>query len=255
MTKTASVIKTTKGSEKKWSEVLNLNRRHDLQLPIEIAKFDSELKRTNRSHQRQKDRTERNWAHRHETWYQDDFDFRNHLLQQLKPITRRFKHIDSLRSQGNEQQDEAFTENGASLLSMETVNGTKGRSELPPLKPSKKQRTTIRHFRNYAGEDQPLSNVVLSKRHCSKAMQEYEPRLNSHQHGAFLDVAQRFLKRHPEMIEKSVDVAGKQRQQQQHVKAQIENEQERTRLAALNFGQQLDEEKSRESDSDTDGTY
>lgn len=249
MTKTASVIKTTKGSEKKWSEILALNRRHDLQLPIDIAKFDNDLKRTNRSHQRQKDRTERNWAHRHETWYQDDFDFRNHLLQQLKPITRRFKHIDSLPLHENEQQDET------SLLSMESVNGRTGRSELPPLKASKKQRTTIRHFRNYAGEDQQLSNVVHSKRQCSKVMHEYEPRLNSHQHGPFLDLAQRFLKRHPEMIEKSVDVAGKQRQQQQHVKAMIENEQERTRLAALNFGKQLDDEKSHESDSDRESTY
>ena len=248
MTKTASVIKTTKGSEKKWSEILTLNHRHEKQLPIEIAKFDEELKRSNRSHQREKDRTERNWAHRHETWYQDDFVFRNHLLQQLKPITKRFKHIDSLPMPETEKSDDLLTENDASLHSIQSGNETKIPSELPPLKPTKK-RTTIRHFRNYAGEENQLSNVVLSKLQCSKMLHDYEPRLNSHRHAPFLDLAQRFLKRQPESIEKSVNAAGKQRQ---HVKTLIENEQERTRLAALSFGQQIDEEKSKESNSEED---
>ena len=44
VTKAASVVKTTKGSEKKWSEILTMNRRHDLQLPIDIAKYDQEFK-------------------------------------------------------------------------------------------------------------------------------------------------------------------------------------------------------------------
>ncbi|CAF3135250.1 unnamed protein product [Rotaria sp. Silwood2] len=223
VTKTASVVKTTKGSEKKWSEILSMNRRHDLQLPIDIAKYDQDLKRTYNSHQRHKYQAERIWANKHETWYHDDFLFRTHLLKQLKPITRRFKHIDSLSLDDNQdqqqQQNQILNEDEVEVLSPTTSiiekkeNPTK---ELPPIKQNKK-RSSIRHFQNYANEETRPPNIVLSKLVCSKVLNEYEPRLYSHAHASFLDVAQRFLKHKPESIEKRVDHKMKQQQQKQYL--------------------------------------
>ncbi|CAF0919952.1 unnamed protein product [Rotaria sordida] len=269
VTKTASVVKTTKGSEKKWSEILSMNRRHDLQLPIDIAKYDHDLRRTYNSHQRQKYQTERIWANKHETWYHDDFLFRTRLLKQLKPITRRFKHIDSLSSDDNQdqqqkqQQDHILSEDEMEFLSSPASTMDRRESPnkvLPPIKQNKK-RSTIRHFQNYAGEETAPSNSVLSKLICPKVLNEYEPRLYSHGHASFLDVAQRFLKHKPESIEKRVDHKTKQQQQQkQYFKVLIENEQERTRLAAIKFQQQLQEDKSKENnyddlDDDNDSFY
>ncbi|CAF1240485.1 unnamed protein product [Rotaria sp. Silwood1] len=254
VTKTASVVKTTKGSEKKWSEILSMNRRHDLQLPIDLAKYDHDIKRSYNLHQRQKYQAERIWANKHETWYHDDFLFRTHLLKQLKPITRRFKHINSLSLDDNQdqQRDPILNEDEIELLSSKTSiiekkeNPTK---ELPPIKQNKK-RPSIRHFQNYANEETHPPNVVLSKLVCPKVLNEYEPRLYSHAHASFLDVAQRFLKHKPETIEKRVDYKTKQKQQKQYVKVLIDNEQERTRLATLKFQQQLQEDKNKEDTYD-----
>lgn len=246
VTKTASVVKTTKGSEKKWSEILTQNRRHDLQLPLEIAKYDSESKRTFRLYERQKDRAERNRTNRHETWYQDDFLFRNRLLQQLKPITKRFKHVDSLSMQDDQTIQPIFDENQVAIVTFAKTSKEKQRVELPPLQRTKKI--------TFVDETKRFTNPVFSKIRCPKVLHEFEPRLNSHRHSQFLDVAQRFLRRQPEMIEKGIDSTGKQ-QQNTRVKALIENEQERIRLAALTFGQQLQDEKERETISETDSYY
>ncbi|CAF3151790.1 unnamed protein product [Rotaria socialis] len=271
VTKTASVVKTTKGSEKKWSEILSMNRRHDLQLPMDIAKYDHDLKRTFNIHQRQKYHTERTWANKHETWYHDDVSFRDQFLQQLKPITRRFKHIDSLtptdnygQQQKQQQQDERILNDSEMELLSSTIMTTSDRKEkfmreLPPLKQNKK-RSTIRHFQNYSGEDIIQSNGVLSKLLCPKILHEYEPRLYSHAHASFLDVAQRFINRKPETIEKRADNKNKQKQQKQYYKFLIDNEQERTRLAAAKFQQRLDDDKNKENnynnlDDDKDSYY
>jgi uncharacterized membrane protein len=257
VTKTASVVKTTKGSEKKWSEILSMNRRHDLQLPLDIAKYDTELKRLFNSYQRQKHQTERLWAHKHETWYQDDFIFRNHLLKQLKPITRRFKNIDSLAShdaQDQQMKNEILNDEELDLLTSKNKDKKSKiiKQELPPLKQTTNKRATIRHFQNYARDEShpPPANAVLSKLVCPKVLNEYEPRLYSHAHAPFLDLAQRFLKHKPELVEKGLDYNDKQKQQNQYFKNLIENEQERTRLATIKFGQQLQDEKNKENNSD-----
>jgi hypothetical protein len=251
VTKTASVVKTTKGSEKKWSEMLSQNRRYDLQLPIDIAKYDHELKRAFNSYQRQKDQTERIWAHKHETWYRDDFVFRNHLLKQLKPITKRFKHINSLSLIDSPQQqpEQILNEEEMSVLALKKDQQTSPVKELPPLKQTKK-RSSIRHFQNYPGEQIQPANSVLSKLFCPKILHDYEPRLYSHTHAPFLDVAQRFMRRKPELIEKGPNYNEKHKQQKQHFKMLIDNEQERTRLAALQFGQRLQEDKIKEDSYD-----
>jgi hypothetical protein len=254
VTKTASVVKTTKGSEKKWSEILSMNRRHDLQLPLDLAKFDTELKRSFHSYQRQKHQTERLWAHKHETWYQDDFIFRTHLLKQLKPITRRFKHIESLSSnddQDQQQKNEILNDDEMENLSLKKKDKKSKtiQKELPPLKQTRK-RSVIRHFQTYAGDEPRPPKAVLSKLVCPKVLNEYEPRLYSHAHGPFLDVAQRFLHRKPELIEKGLDYNDKKKQQNHYLKLLMENEQERTRLAAVKFGQQMQDEKDKENNSD-----
>lgn len=246
VTKKASVVKTTKGSEKKWTEVLAMNRRHDLQLPVDIAKYNTEFKRTYNCQQRQQSQTERLWANKHETWYHDDYLFRNHLLKQLKPITRRFKHINSISLQDNEDQQptEILNQDEIEILSVKKSSN----QDLPPLKNTNKY-TTIQSYQNFnSNQFQPRRpKVVFSKLICSKVSHECTPRLYSHHHGPFLDVAQRFLKRKPEMIEKGVDYHDKQRQQKQYLKMLIENEQERTRLATIKFGEQLDNEKIRDN--------
>jgi len=252
VTKKASVVKSTKGSEKKWSEILSMNRRQDLQLPISIAKYNSEFKRTYNCYQRQQNQTERTWAHKHETWYQDDFIFRNHLLTQLKPITQRFKYMNSISSQDNEdkKKENRILKKDESLALKKSSN-----KELPPLKQIKKG-STIQHL-----HDEPeQSKMVFSKLICPKILNKYEPRLYSHHHAPFLDVAQRFLNRKPEMIEKDIVYNDKQKQQKEYLQILIENEQERTRLAAVKFGQQLQDEKNQEndsnnSDSDDDDYY
>jgi hypothetical protein len=246
VTKTASVVKSTKGSEKKWSEILTMNRRHDLQLPIDIEKFNAQFKRTYKLYQRQQNQTERTWAHKHETWYQDDFIFRNHLLQQLKPITKRFKNIDSLSVQENENEN--FNGDEMEVLSLKKTS-TK---ELPPLKQTKK-RSTTQHSND---EKTRRPNAVFSKLVCPKVLNECQPRLDSHHHGPFLDIAQRFLEHKPELIEKGPDYSEKQKRQKEYFKNLIDNEQERTRLATIKFGQQLDDEKSKENnDDDFDDDY
>ena len=250
VTKTASVVKTTKGSEKKWSEILTMNRRHDLQLPVDIAKYDSTFRRTYKLYQRQQNQTERTWAHKHETWYQDDFVFRNRFLKQLKPITKRFKNIDSLSVPDNNDDDER-KENGIlnddelEVLSLKK-SSTK---ELPPIK-SPKKRTSIQHFQNIDNEKSRRQNAVLSKIVCPKVLNDCQPRLDSHHHASFLDVAQRFLNHKPESMERRPDNSDKHKRQQKYLKSLIENEQERARLAAIKFGQDLENEKSKDGDSD-----
>lgn len=246
VTKTASVVKTTKGSEKKWSEILTLNRRHDLQLPLDIAKYDTEFKRTYNLYQRQQTRTERSWAHKHQTWYQDDYLFRNRLLTQLKPITRRFKHVQSLSPNGNdddhENENDILNPDEMEVLTMKKPALKK---ELPALKRTKKKplMTTL--------EDRPRrNNQVLSKLVCSKMLQSYEPRLYSHHHAPFLDIAQRFIKHKPEGLEKGANNNERQKQQKKYLKNLIENEQERTRLAAMQFKQRLEDEKNKETNGD-----
>jgi hypothetical protein len=269
-TKTASVVKTTKGSEKKWSEILSMNRRQDLQLPVNIEKYSTAFKRTYNCHQRQQEQTERTWAHKHETWYQDDFLFRNHLLKQLKPITRRFKHIDSLspssgskslslpdlidQQQQQQQQNEILNEDEIKILSLkQPVN-----KQLPPIEQTKKRSyyQDRRQSNNY-NEQSERKKEVFSKLICPKILHEYEPRLYSHRHSEFLDAAQRFLKHKPEIIEKGIDSNNKQKEEQRkYLKTLIENEQERTRLAAIKFGKQLEDEKNKETDSnDFDDDY
>jgi hypothetical protein len=81
-------------------------------------------------------------------------------------------------------------------------------------------------------------------------LKEYEPRLYSHNHGPFLDVAQRFLKRKPELIGKSLGYNDKKKSQNQYFKTLMENEQERMRLAAIKFHKQLEDDKHQEKDSD-----
>lgn len=270
VTKTASVVKTTKGSEKKWSEILAMNRRHDLQLPMNIAKYDHDLKRSFNIYQRQKYHTERTWANKHETWYHDDFSFRDQFLQQLKPITRRFKNIGSLSSINNrdhvkqqQEQNPIFNNDEMDLLSSTIITTPdikeKPTKALPPVKYNKR-RSTIRHFQNYSTDDITQSTGVLSKVLCPKMLNEYEPRLYSHAHASFLDVAQRFLNRQPENIEKGGDNKNRQKQQKQYVKVLIDNEKERTKVAAAKFRQQLEEDKMNEIslntvDDDKDSFY
>jgi hypothetical protein len=251
VTKTASVVKSTKGSEKKWSEILTMNRRHDLQLPVDIAKYNSAFRRTYKLYQRQQNQTERTWAHKHETWYQDDFIFRNHFLKQLKPITKRFKNIDSLSVQDNDDYEKK--ENGIlnddelEILSLKK-SSTK---ELPPIK-SMKKLPNIQKFPNHENEKPHRKKAVPSKIVCPKVLSDCQPRLGSDHHASFLDVAQRFLNHKPEIIEKGPDYNEKHKRQQKYLKSLIENEQERTRLAAIKFGKDLENEKSKGSDSDDD---
>jgi hypothetical protein len=247
VTKTASVVKTTKGSKKKWSEILSMNRRHDLKLPIEIEKYNTEFKRTYNICQRQQNQTERIWARKHETWYQDDFLFRNHLLKQLKPITKRFKDINSLSRQDNDDQhsqDGILNDDEIEIVPLKKSPD----QELPTLKKTKKC-STIQNFQI----NEP--KTVFSKLICPKVLHDYKPRLDSHHHAPFLDVAQRFFKHKPEIIEKGVDYNDKKKHQKQYLKNLIENEQERTRLATIKFGQQLQDEKNKENSSnDFDST-
>ena len=249
VTKTASVVKTTKGSEKKWSEILAMNRRHDLQLPLDIAKCNNEFKRTYNFYQRQQHQTERSWAHKHQTWYHDDFLFRNRLLTQLKPITRRFKHVHSLSPSGNDDEEEH--EHG--ILNADEVDVLTSKKsstkELPALKRTmKKQRASIRPVEDKIRRENP----VLSKLVCSKVLQPYEPRLYSHHHAPFLDIAQRFLQHKPEGLEQGANNNERQRQQKKYLKNLIENEQERARLAAMQFGQRIEDEKNKENAADDD---
>lgn len=239
VTKTASVVKNTKGSEKKWSEILSMNRRHDLQLPLSIEKYNHEFKRTFNIYQRQQNQTERSWAHKHETWYQDDFIFRDHLLKQLKPITRRFRHINSLALQeNNEQEDDADF-----LIEKENLPTKK---DLPPLK------KPINSIKNGNSQAVRRKTFVLSKLVCPKVLHECKPRLDSFRHTEFLDVAQRFLKHKPENLGKASNSIDKQKQQRQYLKTLIDNEQERTRLAAIQFGKQLENEKNKQNQYDDD---
>ena len=239
VTKTASVVKTTKGSEKKWTEILALNRRHDMQLPIEIARYNHQSKRAYHSYERQKNQTERNRAHRHETWHHDDFLFRTRLLQQLKPITRRFKNVDTLLPDDQSNRLSIYNKNSLPNLNFQPDDESFTTIELPKLKKLKKK-TKLEHKQNYINEENKPTIMVGSKLKCPKVLHDYEPRLHSHQHASFLDVAQRFLSRQPEYIEKEYESHGRQKQHQQ-VKAMIENEHERIRLATLNFGQQIEE--------------
>lgn len=250
VTKTASVVKTTKGSEKKWSEILTMNRRHDLQLPLDIAKYNNEFKRTYNLYQRQQNQTERSWAHKHQTWYHDDFLFRNRLLTQLKPITRRFKHVQSLSPSENDDEEEEQHDHG--ILNAEEVDvlalKKTSTKQLPALKRTTKKRSTIRPVEQRVRRENP----VLSKLVCSKVLQPYEPRLYSHHHAPFLDIAQRFIQHKPEGLEKGANNNERQKQQKKYLKNLIENEQERTRLAAIQFGQRLEDEKNKENDNDSD---
>lgn len=253
VTKTASVVKTTKGSEKKWSEILNQNRRHDLQLPLELAKYDHESKRSFRLYERQKDRAERNRANRHETWYQDDFIFRSHLLQQLRPITKRFRHVNSLPILEQNPSESILNDDEIVLVSFEKTKNNKLPVDLPPMQRTKKP-TEVGYIGARAGEASKIVNPVFSKLICPKVSNEVTPRLNSHQHAQFLNIAHRFLQRQPEMIEKGVNCNGQQRQNTR-VKALIESERERIRLAALTFEQQLQEDKEQDTISETDSYY
>lgn len=248
VTKTASVVKTTKGSEKKWTEVLTMNRRHDLQLPIDLAKYNHEFKRSFNCYQRQKNQTERLWANKHETWYHDDYLFRNHLLKQLKPITRRFKHIDfvTLQENNNEKNKEILNDDEIEVLSLKKSSD----QELPPLKNTRKLPDIQSYPTMNLNEHRPgprRPKVVFSKLICPKLTQDCKPRLNSHHHGPFLDVAQRFLRRKPEMIEKGLDYHDKQKEQKEYLKTLIQNEQERTRLATIKFSEQLQNDKIKEN--------
>ena len=243
VTKTASLVKTTKGSEKKWSEILSMNRRHDLQLPLDIKKYDGEVKRTHNLYQRQKYQTERLWTNKHQTWYQNDFLFRNQLLKQLKPITRRFKRISSssLTIDDDHQQQQILNDDGTEFLSSKIEKKSESYQELPPIKASKKGS----HFQDYSiNKTTPSSNVCFAKLVCPKVLHDYEPRLYSHAHAPFLDIAQRFITRKPEFIEKGIDHDDKNKQQNR-LKALIDNEQERTKLAAIKFREQLHEEKDK----------
>lgn len=237
VTKTASVVKTTKGSDKKWSEILSLNRRHDLQLPIEIAKYDSAWRRAYNSLERQKNQTERNRTHRHETWHQDDFTFRNRLLEQLKPITRRFRNIDSLPSDELDYSFNHQQKDKVKAIFPELDDELRSDAELPRIKQNKKKTKDLI-------DDNKSIMSVSSKIKCPKVLNEYEPRLHSHHHSSFLDMAQRFLTRHPETVEKETESSGRQKQQQR-VKNKIQKEQERVRLATKIFEQQIQEEKLR----------
>ena len=236
VTKTASVVKNTKGSEKKWSEILSMNRRHDLQLPLSIEKYNHEFKRSLNIYQRQQNQTERTWAHKHETWFQDDFIFRDHLLKQLKPITRRFRHIESLSSQDNNEQQK---QQDADFLIEDEPIPTK-KTTLPPLK------KTSKYLHNIKPQTGRRKTFVLSKLVCPKVL---------HRHTEFLDVAQRFLKHKPENFEKGSDSTEKQKQQRRLLKTLIDNEQERTRLAAIEFGKQLENDKTKQNQSDDDSDY
>jgi hypothetical protein len=252
VTKKASIVKTTKGSEKKWSEILLMNRRHDLQLPIDIEKYNTDFKRTYNTYQRQQNRTKRIWANKHETWYQDDFLFRNHLLKQLKPITRRFKNINSMSREDNDDQhsqNEILNDDEIEILSLKISSD----EELPPLKKTKKV-SIAGHFKN-SNKNNHQSKSVFSKLICPKVLHGSQPRLDSDHHAPFLDLAQRFLNHKPEMIAKGIYYNDKQKNQKQHLKNLIENEQKRTRLAAIKFGQKLQDEKNNESYSnDFDST-
>ena len=116
-------------------------------------------------------------------------------LKQLKPITRRFKHIESLSSQDNDNQlqhnTQILNDDEVENLSLKKNKKFEPIKELQPLQKTKK-RSIIRHFQSYAGEEPHPPNAVLSKLNCSKVLHEYEPRLHSHAHGPFLDIAQRF---------------------------------------------------------------
>lgn len=253
VTKTASVVKTTKGSEKKWSEILTMNRRHDLQLPIDIAKYNTEFKRTYNLYQRQQTRTERSWAHKHQTWHQDDFLFRNRLLTQLKPITRRFKHVHSLSRNGNdddhENENEILNPDELEVLALKKPS----KKELPALKRTKKKPSMNASIDGSLYDKPRRGNQVFSKLLCSKVLQPYEPRLYSHHHAPFLDIAQRFIKHKPEELEKGTNNNERQKQQKKYLKNLIDTEQERTRLAAMEFKQRLDDEKNKETnDNDSD---
>ena len=163
VTKTASVVKNTKGSEKKWSEILSMNRRHDLQLPLSIEKYNHEFKRSLNIYQRQQNQTERTWAHKHETWFQDDFIFRDHLLKQLKPITRRFRHIESLSSQDNNEQQK---QQDADFLIEDEPIPTK-KTTLPPLK------KTSKYLHNIKPQTGRRKTFVLSKLVCPKVLHRF----------------------------------------------------------------------------------
>ena len=68
-------------------------------------------------------------------------------------------------------------------------------------------------------------------------------------------MAQRFLKHKPENFEKGSDSTEKQKQQRRLLKTLIDNEQERTRLAAIEFGKQLENDKTKQNQSDDDSDY
>ncbi len=236
VTKTALLVKTTKGSEKKWSEMFTMNRCHDLQLSLDIDKYNNEFKRTFNLYQRQQNQTERLWTRKHEIWHQDDFIFRNDLLKQLKPITKHFKHIHSLSScEDQNKDDEILNDNDeVKVLSLKRSSV----QELPTLQRIKNF-SNIRHFQDLNNEKPRRPKTVLSKLVCPKVLRQYKPRLDSHQYAPFLHITQRFLKNKPQLIEKGIDNYEKQKQQKKYFQNLIETEQERTRLAAIKFGQEL----------------
>jgi hypothetical protein len=186
-TKSASIVKNTRGSEKKWTEMLSSNHRHDLQLPIELAKCDIQSKRIFLYHERHKTRTQRQQAYQHEQWNKIDVLFRKHLNEQLKPVTLSVK---------------------------------------PPSTPK-----SLPLKRSFTPKFQPES--VLSTH-------------SSARHIPFLDAAQRFITHSPECVGNEAEFNRKQNEQKHYLRLVLDKEQERTKLAASRFSQQIYDETNSE---------